>query len=141
MRGPPTLEAGSAGRDRPRTLAAWMALGVRRIDGTRFSRGDVAGSLLLPNAASGAVRAAAGQLRQGALEQSNVDMGREMADLTTAERNFQLTSNAIQTESQMMSIAKYNMERVNFSPDLIDTACETYFISDQQRNFGAQVRV
>ncbi|MGL4423821.1 MAG: ATP-binding protein [Gemmataceae bacterium] len=42
---------------------------------------------------------------------------------------------------QMMSIAKYNMERVNFSPDLIDAACETYFISDQQRNFGAKVRL
>ena len=39
---------------------------------------------------------------------------------------------------QMMSIAKYNMERVNFSPDLIDAACETYFISNQQRDFGAE---
>jgi hypothetical protein len=42
---------------------------------------------------------------------------------------------------QMMSIAKYNMERVNFSPDLIDSACATYFISSQQRNFGAKVRI
>lgn len=42
---------------------------------------------------------------------------------------------------QMVSIAKYNMERVNFSPDLIDAACETYFISEQQKNFGAKVRV
>jgi hypothetical protein len=40
---------------------------------------------------------------------------------------------------QMMSIAKYNMERVNFSPDLIDTACETYFISQVQKNFGAKM--
>jgi predicted ATPase with chaperone activity len=37
---------------------------------------------------------------------------------------------------QMTSIAKYNMERVNFSPDLIDAACETYFISNHQRDFG-----
>jgi predicted ATPase with chaperone activity len=40
---------------------------------------------------------------------------------------------------QMMSIAKYNMERVNFSPDLIDAACATYFISAEQKNFGAKV--
>jgi predicted ATPase with chaperone activity len=42
---------------------------------------------------------------------------------------------------QMISIAKYTMERLNFSPDLIDAACQTYFISDKQRNFGAQVRL
>lgn len=42
---------------------------------------------------------------------------------------------------QMISIAKYNMERVNFSPDLIDAACATYFISSQKRDFGAQVRL
>ena len=42
---------------------------------------------------------------------------------------------------QMMSIAKYNMERVNFSPDLIDAACATYFISAVQRDFGAKVRL
>lgn len=42
---------------------------------------------------------------------------------------------------QMNSIAKYNMERVNFSPDLIDAACTTYFISDQKRDFGAKVRL
>ncbi|OWK45428.1 AAA family ATPase [Fimbriiglobus ruber] len=42
---------------------------------------------------------------------------------------------------QMISIAKYNMERVNFSPDLIDAACETYFISTEKRDFGAKVRL
>jgi hypothetical protein len=42
---------------------------------------------------------------------------------------------------QMISIAKYNMERVNFSPDLIDAACDTYFISSVQRDFGAKVRL
>lgn len=40
---------------------------------------------------------------------------------------------------QMSSIAKYNMERVNFSPDLIDAACATYFISEEQKNYGAKV--
>jgi predicted ATPase with chaperone activity len=42
---------------------------------------------------------------------------------------------------QMTSIAKYNMERVNFSPDLIDAACETYFITGQKRDFGGKLRV
>jgi SpoVK/Ycf46/Vps4 family AAA+-type ATPase len=38
--------------------------------------------------------------------------------------------------NQMMSIAKYNMERVTFSPDLIDAACSTYFIREDKRDFG-----
>ncbi len=42
---------------------------------------------------------------------------------------------------QMSSIAKYNMERVNFAPDLIDAACATYFISDKKKDFGAKVRL
>ncbi len=42
---------------------------------------------------------------------------------------------------QMISIAKYNMERVNFSPDLIDAACSTYFINENKRDFGAKVRL
>ena len=41
---------------------------------------------------------------------------------------------------QMMAIAKYNMERVNFSPDLIDAACATYFIGEK-KDFGAKVRM
>ncbi|MCU0703847.1 MAG: ATP-binding protein [Fimbriiglobus sp.] len=41
---------------------------------------------------------------------------------------------------QMISIAKYNMERVNFSPDLIDAACATYFIG-AKKDFGAKVRL
>jgi predicted ATPase with chaperone activity len=41
---------------------------------------------------------------------------------------------------QMTSIAKYNMERINFSPDLIDAACHTYFISNKAKDFGGKVR-
>jgi hypothetical protein len=41
---------------------------------------------------------------------------------------------------QMVNIAKYNMEHVSFAPDLIDAACETYFVSvDQQKDFGARM--
>jgi hypothetical protein len=42
---------------------------------------------------------------------------------------------------QMISISKYNMERVTFSPDLVDAACLSYFISEEKKNFGAQVRL
>lgn len=41
---------------------------------------------------------------------------------------------------QMVNIAKYNMERVNFSPDLIDAACVTYFIGEK-KDFGARVKM
>ena len=37
---------------------------------------------------------------------------------------------------QKMSIAKYNMERVNFSPDLIDAAAHTYFLTAEKKDFG-----
>jgi hypothetical protein len=42
---------------------------------------------------------------------------------------------------QMISISKYNMEPVTFSPDLIDAACTSYFVSKEQKNFGAKVRL
>jgi hypothetical protein len=41
----------------------------------------------------------------------------------------------------MIAIAKYNLERVNFSPDLIDAACATYFVSQEKKDFGAQLRL
>jgi hypothetical protein len=42
---------------------------------------------------------------------------------------------------QMISIAKYNMESVSFTPDLIDAACQTYFVSADKKDFGAKVRL
>jgi len=94
------------------------------IDGTVSARGRTFGRIelvtvpapqhLLPagsgmlaaNAASGETRpATSARVQQGALEESNVNVGKEMADLVTTERAFQMNSTAIQTESQMMSIA------------------------------------
>ena len=49
----PANFAGSGDRDVARPLGAWMAQGVRRSDGTRFSRGDVRGALVLPDGAGG----------------------------------------------------------------------------------------
>ena len=61
---------------------------------------------LATTAASGApTPATAGKIHQGALEQSNVDMAKEMALMVSTQRAFQMGSTAIQTESQMMSIA------------------------------------
>jgi hypothetical protein len=42
---------------------------------------------------------------------------------------------------QMISIAKYNMETVTLSADLIDAASLTYFTSKEKKNFGAKVRL
>ena len=46
---PSSLAPAMAGRENRRPLAAWMDSGVRRPDGSRFSRGDVLGALLLPD--------------------------------------------------------------------------------------------
>ena len=55
--------------------------------------------------ASGAVHPATGKIHQGALEASNVNIASTMAQMVSTQRNYQLTSTAIQDESQMMSIA------------------------------------
>jgi flagellar basal-body rod protein FlgG len=63
-------------------------------------------SLLSATAESGAPHAAKDALiHQGALESSNVNIGEDMTAMVGTERNYQLASTAIQTESQMMSIA------------------------------------
>jgi flagellar basal-body rod protein FlgG len=63
------------------------------------------GGELTPTAQSGKPHPATGKIHQGALEASNVNIASEMALMASTQRNYQLTSTAIQTESQMMSIA------------------------------------
>lgn len=53
VRLPDTFDASQAGRERTRPLAEWMRAGVRRADGTAFSRNDVPGAVLLPDGAGG----------------------------------------------------------------------------------------
>ena len=103
------------------TSAAQLAIGP---DGTVLANGRKVGRILLVDVTSpdhlraegssllsttgesGPAHAAAtAQIRQGALESSNVNIGRDMTAMMGAERNFQMASTAIQTESQMMSIA------------------------------------
>ncbi|MGA9284847.1 MAG: flagellar hook-basal body protein [Solirubrobacteraceae bacterium] len=65
-----------------------------------------ANGVFTATAASGAPQAAtSARIHQGALEGSNVDMAKEMAAMVSTQRAFQMSSSAIQTESQMMSIA------------------------------------
>lgn len=43
---------------------------------------------------------------------------------------------------QMENIARYNMERLSFSPDLIDAACASYFVNLQDaKDFGAAAQL
>ena len=68
-------------------------------------RGEGA-SLLSATTESGEPQAStAAKIQQGALEGSNVNVGHDMATMMSTERSFQMASTAIQTESQMMSIA------------------------------------
>jgi membrane-bound lytic murein transglycosylase B len=53
IRVPSTLLPGDTGRERVRSLAEWQAAGVRRVDGGRFTRGDVRGAVILPDGAGG----------------------------------------------------------------------------------------
>lgn len=63
-------------------------------------------SIFSATAASGSIRPASGStLQQNALEGSNVDMGRAMAQMMTAERSYQMSSNAVQYQDQMLQIA------------------------------------
>ena len=47
------IDATEAGRQSVRSLGHWDQLGVRRADGARFSRMEVAGALLLPDGSAG----------------------------------------------------------------------------------------
>jgi flagellar basal-body rod protein FlgG len=68
---------------------------------------DAGNGVYTTNAASGPPRVAGTdtQLVQGALEASNVDIGDAMIDLMDAQRSFQMASQAIHTQDQMLSIA------------------------------------
>jgi flagellar basal-body rod protein FlgG len=63
-------------------------------------------SLFSVTAGSGATRPAPGAaLHQGALEGSNVDVATAMGDMINAERSYQMSSQAVQYQDQMLQIA------------------------------------
>jgi flagellar basal-body rod protein FlgG len=68
---------------------------------------DAGDGMYTTNAASGPARAAGADtsVAQGMLEASNVDLGDAMVDLMTAQRSFQMASQAVKTQDQMLQIA------------------------------------
>ena len=57
-------------------------------------------------AASGGVRrAGTGEIQQGILEASNVDLADAMVDMMDAQRSYSMASKAIHMQDQMMEIA------------------------------------
>jgi flagellar basal-body rod protein FlgG len=57
-------------------------------------------------AASGAIKPAKNAtLQQGALEGSNVNLGDEMSKMMTAQQEYSMSSQAVQYQEQMLSIA------------------------------------
>lgn len=66
----------------------------------------VGDNLFRPTAASGATRAAGGAgVEQGVLESSNVDVADATVEMMNAQRGFQLTSKAIQTQDEVLALA------------------------------------
>jgi flagellar basal-body rod protein FlgG len=63
-------------------------------------------SLFTTSAASGTAKAATGAtVIQGSLNGSNVDLASELTQMTDAQNTYEMTSKAIDIESQMLSIA------------------------------------
>jgi flagellar basal-body rod protein FlgG len=61
--------------------------------------------LLATTAASGAAKpGGAVSVRQGVIEQSNVDLATALTDMMEAQRNFQLASKALHTQDQLLEI-------------------------------------
>jgi flagellar basal-body rod protein FlgG len=64
------------------------------------------GSISSATAATGAIRAANGStVTQGSLEGSNVDVSTAMSEMITAERTYQMASESIKYQDQMLQIA------------------------------------
>ena len=68
---------------------------------------DAGAGVYTTNAASGTPRAAGvgTTLAQGALEASNVDLGDAMVEMMAAQRGFQMASQAVRSQDEMLSIA------------------------------------
>jgi flagellar basal-body rod protein FlgG len=63
-------------------------------------------SMFSVTAGSGAIRPATGAtVQQGALESSNVDVSKDMTAMINAQRSYQMASQAIQYQDQMLQIA------------------------------------
>ena len=75
--------------------------GLKNIGGNLFEATTAAGDPILGNPGSDGF----GQVLQGFLEKSNVNVVNEMVELIVAQRAFEVNSKAIRTAEQMMEIA------------------------------------
>ena len=74
--------------------------GLLKLGDNLYAETDSSGTALLGNPGQNGV----GMLRQGALEASNVEPVRELIDLITTQRAFELNSKAVQVGDEMMQI-------------------------------------
>jgi flagellar basal-body rod protein FlgG len=74
--------------------------GLLRLGENLFAETDSSGAAVLGNPGQNGL----GLLRQSALEASNVEPVRELIDLITTQRAFELNSKAIQVGDQMMQV-------------------------------------
>jgi flagellar basal-body rod protein FlgG len=64
------------------------------------------GNLFTPTAQSGVAAPVKGAtVEQGSVETSNVDLGTAMVEMITAQRAYQLASNAIKTQDELLNVA------------------------------------
>jgi flagellar basal-body rod protein FlgG len=80
--------------------------GLRNLGGNLFEATDASGDAILGNPGTDGN----GQLMQGYLEKSNVNVVDEMVELIVAQRAFEINSKAIRTAEQMMELAN-NIKR------------------------------
>jgi flagellar basal-body rod protein FlgG len=74
--------------------------GLLKLGENLYAETDASGAAVLGNPGQNGL----GLLRQGALEASNVEPVRELIDLITTQRAFELNSKAVQVGDQMMEI-------------------------------------
>jgi len=80
--------------------------GLKSIGGNLYEATSASGDAILGNPGSDGL----GQVMQGFLEKSNVNVVNEMIELIVAQRAFEINSKAIRTAEQMMEIAN-NIKR------------------------------
>jgi len=110
---PVTLPAGTKAGDV--SIAADGTISVKNAKFTKLQLVDVPApdgllpigdNLFVPSQASGGVAPARGaSVRQGQLEQSNVDVASSMIDLLDAQRSYELASRAIKMQDQLLQTA------------------------------------
>lgn len=80
--------------------------GLKSLGDNLYAESDASGSPIIGTPAANGF----GELNQGALESSNVDIVQEMISMITAQRAYEINSKTVKTVEDMMSIAN-NLKR------------------------------